>query len=96
MIHSTFILHPNIGMKYAGDPFNNYGYEFCPKTPFKWISCFTSNTHIRAFHTGVAPLLVPASQLFSRVEATRDKTPLSVTTKIDSSNSEPWRHSQAN
>ena len=44
MIHSTFILHPNMGFTVQG---YQYGYVF--------FSCFkTPNTHIRAIHTGVA------------------------------------------
>ena len=44
-----------MGIKCAEDPFN-MGMFFDIRRPSKWVHFQTPNTHILAFHTGVAPL----------------------------------------
>ena len=54
MIHFSFILHHNMGMKYAEEPFN-MGMFFLPKASFK-MGTFSNPTHTSGhFYTGVAP-----------------------------------------
>ena len=54
MIQFSLILHHNMGIKCAEDPFN-MGMFFDIRCPSLWVHFQTPNTHIRAFHTGVAP-----------------------------------------
>ena len=54
MVQFSLILHHNMGIKCAEDPFN-MGMFFDIRPPSLWVHFQTPNTHIRAFHTGVAP-----------------------------------------
>ena len=54
MIQFSLILHHNMGIKCAEDPFN-MGMFFDIRCPSLWVYFQTPSTHIRAFHTGVAP-----------------------------------------
>ena len=48
-VKDSLILHHNMGIKYADEPFNMGIFFFLPKASFKWVHFQTSNTHIRAF-----------------------------------------------
>ena len=48
MIHFSLILHHNVGMKYAKEPFN-MGMFFNLRRPSKWVHFQTPNKHIWAF-----------------------------------------------
>ena len=53
MIHFNLILHHNMGMKYAEDPFN-MGMFFDLRHPSKWVHFQTPTTHTAGhFYTGV-------------------------------------------
>ena len=54
MIQFSFILHHDMGIKYAEDPFN-MGMFFDIRRPSLCVHFQTPNTHIRAFHTGDTP-----------------------------------------
>ena len=61
MIHLSLILHHNMGMKYAEEPFN-MGMFFYLRRPSKWVHFPTLNTHIRAFLYWSRPPGKPPSQ----------------------------------
>ena len=55
-----------MGIKCAEDPFN-MGMFFDIRHPSLWLHFQTKDTHIRAFHTGVAPQ--GSNRVFSRPAA---------------------------
>ena len=60
MIHFSLTLNHDMGIKRAEDPFN-IGIFFLPKASFIMSTFSDLNTHIQAFHTGVAVAPPPPS-----------------------------------
>ena len=63
MIQFSCILHYNMSIKYAEDPFN-MGMFFDIRPPSLWVH-FQTPTHIRAFCTGVAPPGPPGPETYA-------------------------------